>query len=249
MMLHLGNVPFLVVSSADAAREILKTHDAIFSNRPKSSVANGIYECKDVAFSPYGEYWKQVKGICVNQLLSHRRVQSFRNVREEEVSLMIEKIRESYNCEKSIINLSEMFASLANDIICRVALGRKYSDGEGGRKFKKVLEELGVLLGAFNVEEFIPWLFWIRYINGMNAKVRGIAKDLDEFLDFVVKEHMDGRRREGENGGGSRDDEKRKDFVDVLLEIQGNEEGDFVLDAISIKALILVSISTMSYLY
>ncbi|KAL8523092.1 hypothetical protein ACS0TY_013165 [Phlomoides rotata] len=165
MLLHLGNVPFLVVSSADAAREILKPHDAIFSNRPKSSVANGIYESKDVAFCPYGEYWKQVKGICVNQLLCNRRVQSFRNVREEEVSLMIEKIRESCNC---VINLSEMFASLANDIICRVALGRKYSDGEGGRKFKKVLEELGVLLGAFNVEEFIPCLFWIKYVNGVS---------------------------------------------------------------------------------
>ncbi|KAL8466844.1 hypothetical protein ACS0TY_035782 [Phlomoides rotata] len=239
MLLHLGNVPFLVVSSADAAREILKPHDAIFSNRPKSSVANGIYESKDVAFSPYGEYWKRVKGICVNQLLSNRRVQSFRNVREEEVSLMVEKIRLSCNCENLVINLSEMFASLANDIICRVALGRKYSDGEGGRKFKKILEELGVLLGAFNVEEFIPCLFWMKYVNGVSAKVREIAKDLDEFLEFVVKEHMDGRRREGENSGGSSEDEKRKDFVDVLLEIQGNEEGGFVLDAISIKALIL----------
>ncbi|KAL8484623.1 hypothetical protein ACS0TY_027065 [Phlomoides rotata] len=137
-----------------------------------------------------------------------------------------------------------MFASLANDIICRVALGRKYSDGEGRRKFKKVLEELGVLLGAFNVEEFIPCLFWMKYVNGMNAKVREIAKDIDEFLEFVGKEHIDGRRREGENGGGSGEDEKQKDFVDVLLEIQGNEEGGFVLHAISIKALILVSIST-----
>lgn len=243
MLLHLGNVPLLVVSSADAAREILKTHDLIFSNRAKSSVASGIYDCKDIAFSPYGEYWRQVKSICVYQLLSNRKVQSFRNVREEEVSLMMEKIRKSC-CEKSVINLSEAFASLANDIICRVALGRKYSDGEGGRKFKKVLEELGVLLGAFNVGEFIPWLVWIKYVNGMNAKVREIAKDLDEFLEFVVKEHMDERRRKRDDDGGSGEGEGKnwKDFVDVLLEIQRNEEGGFVLDAISIKALILVSI-------
>ncbi|KAH6815974.1 hypothetical protein C2S53_017388 [Perilla frutescens var. hirtella] len=240
MLLHLGNVPFLVVSSADVAKEILKTHDQFFSNRPKSTAANGIYDCKDIAFSPYGEYWREVKSICVNQLLSNRKVQSFRNVREEEVFLMTEKVRESCR-ENSVINLSETFAALANDVICRVALGRKYSDGKGGRKFKKVLEELGVLLGAFDVGEFVPWLFWIKYINGMTAKVRKIAQDLDEFLEFVVKEHIDASKRDesGEGGGGGNEGESQKDFVDVLLEIQRNEKGGFVLDAISIKALIL----------
>lgn len=236
MLLHLGNVPVLVVSSADVAKDILKTYDQIFSNRPNSTVANGIYDCKDIAFSPYGEYWRQVKSICVNQLLSNRKVQSFRNVREEEMFLMMEKVRESCR-EKSVINLSETFAALANDVICRVALGRKYSDGEGGRKFKKVLEELGVLLGTFDVGEFVPWLSWIKYVNGMTAKVREIAKDLDEFLEYVVKEHMDERMSKGEESGDG--GESQKDFVDVLLEIQRSEKDGFVLDAISIKAVIL----------
>ncbi|KAL7094228.1 hypothetical protein ACP275_11G089300 [Erythranthe tilingii] len=35
MLLRFGRVPVLVVSSADAAREIMKNQDAIFSNRPK----------------------------------------------------------------------------------------------------------------------------------------------------------------------------------------------------------------------
>lgn len=242
MLLHLGNVPFLVVSSAEVAKEILKTHDQIFSNRPNSTVANAIYDCKDIAFSPYGEYWRNVKSICVNHLLSNRKVQSFRNVREEEVLLMVEKIRESCR-EEAVINLSEAFAAFANDVICRVALGKKYGDGdgEGGRKFKKVLEELGVMLGAFDVGEFVPWLFWVRYVNGMSGKVREITKNLDEFLEFVVKEHMDGSS-EREGGEGEAESESQKDFVDVLLEIQKNERSGFVLDAISIKAVILVSI-------
>ncbi|GFP95622.1 cytochrome p450 71a6 [Phtheirospermum japonicum] len=228
MLLHLGNVPFLVISSSESAREILKTHDPIFSNRPNSSVANAIYDCKDVAFSPYGEYWRQAKSICVNQLLSSRKVQSFRNVREEEVFLVAEKIRKSCHEKKVIINLGEILASLTSDIICRVALGRKYSD----RKFKEVVETLGVLLGDFNVGEFIPWLVWIKYFNGMNGRVKRVAKEIDDFLEVVVREHMDERREKG--------DEMNMDFVDVLLEIQRNEEKNgFVLDAISIKALIL----------
>ncbi|KAL2470120.1 Cytochrome [Abeliophyllum distichum] len=232
MLLHLGNVPLLVVSSAEAAREIMKTHDPIFSNRPKSSVASGIYECKDIAFSPYGEYWRQVKSICVYQLLSNRKVQSFKNVREEEIALMVEKIKQSC-LANATINLGEIFASLTNDVICRVALGRKYSDGEGGKKFKEVLETLGELLGAFDVGEFIPWLVWMKYINGMDSKVKKVAKDLDEFLQSVVQMHIDDKRREWGN------DEHRQDFVDVLLEIQKKNEKGFFLDGISIKALIL----------
>ena len=171
-----------------------------------------------------------MKGICVNHLLSSKKVQSFRDVREEEVFLVMERIREA----KSVVNLSELFANFANDVICRVALGRKYGDGG---KFKKVLEELGVLLGSFDVGEFVPWLWWIKFVNGMSGRVRGIARDIDEFLEFVVREHV-GERGEGE-----------KDFVDVLLEVQRNERGGFVLDDISIKALILVSCSISFFLF
>ncbi|CAL5441216.1 unnamed protein product [Camellia sinensis] len=59
MQLHFGSVPVLVVSSAVAAREIMKTHDLAFSSRPKT--INGskiVYDYKDVALSPYGEYWR-----------------------------------------------------------------------------------------------------------------------------------------------------------------------------------------------
>ncbi|KAL7145665.1 hypothetical protein ABFS83_07G101600 [Erythranthe nasuta] len=65
----------------------------------------------------------------------------------------------------------------------------------------------------------------------MNRKVRGVEEDLDEFLDFVVKEHL--------KGGGIRGNEK--DFVDVLLDIRRNDEGGFVLEESSIKALVLVA--------
>ncbi|XVF54580.1 hypothetical protein PTKIN_Ptkin05aG0192600 [Pterospermum kingtungense] len=141
MMLHFGSVPVLVVSSADAAREIMKTHDLTFANRPKSiSFQKLFYDCKDEATEPYGEYWRQMKSICVLHLLSNTKVQFYRTIREEEMALAIEKIiKRSFS--DLTVNLSELFSVVTNNIISRVTLGRKY-DGEDRKKFKKLLHEL-----------------------------------------------------------------------------------------------------------
>ena len=174
MLLHFGSRPVLIVSFADMAREIFKTHDSSFLNRPKlSNTDRLLYRGKDLSTAPYGEYWRQMRSICVFQLLSNKRVHSFQAVREEEVSFFIEKIRESSNSMSLPVNLSELFASLTNNVICKVAIGKKYSVGEGGRKFKKMLGELMGLLCYFNVGDFIPWLAWVNHINGLDASLSG----------------------------------------------------------------------------
>ncbi|CAK9140770.1 unnamed protein product [Ilex paraguariensis] len=185
MLLHLGGVPVLIVSSANSAHEIKKSHDLIFSNRPKSSIANRLlYDSKDIAFASYGVYWRQVKSISVLQLLSNRRVQSFKNVREEETALMIQKIRQ--NCSSSsasVVNLSEILFSLTNDVVCRVALGRKYS---GGGEVMELLGGFVQLLGVFNVGDCIPWLGWVTRVNGLDAKIISFRKSHFSGLQNII---------------------------------------------------------------
>ncbi|KAJ9677923.1 hypothetical protein PVL29_022729 [Vitis rotundifolia] len=232
MLLHFGKVPVVIVSATDAAREIMKTNDVIFSNRPKSSIfAKLLYDYKDVAMAPYGEYWRQMRSICVLHLLSNRRVLSFRGVREEETALLMEKISSS-SSSSTPIDLSKMFLSLTNDLICRVALGRKYSGDETGRKYRELLKEFVGLLGGFDVADYIPWLSWVNFINGLDAKVEKVAKEFDRFLDEVVKEHVERRNRDGV-------DKEVKDFVDVLLGIQEDNVTGVAITGVCIKALTL----------
>ncbi|XP_058193850.1 cytochrome P450 736A117-like [Rhododendron vialii] len=155
MLLHFAAAPVLIASSAAAACDIMKTHDLIFSNQPKSTICEKImYGEKDVAFSHYSEYWRQMKSICVLQLLSNKRVQSFRDVREEETMHVIEKISDSGS---DVVNLSKLIVELTGDVVCRVALGRKYGGGGGGeggggrRGFKEVLGEFVELPGFFDI--------------------------------------------------------------------------------------------------
>ncbi|KAJ1441271.1 Cytochrome P450 [Sesbania bispinosa] len=54
MHLQLGEVFFIVVSSAEYAREVMKNHDVIFASRPRTLTSEIMfYDSTDIAFSPY----------------------------------------------------------------------------------------------------------------------------------------------------------------------------------------------------
>ena len=84
--LQLGEVVAVVISSPEAAKEVLKTNEISFAQRPEVyAVEIMSYDHSSIVFSPYNNYWRQLRKISVLELLSTRRVQSFRSIREEEV--------------------------------------------------------------------------------------------------------------------------------------------------------------------
>ncbi|KAL0318626.1 UNVERIFIED_CONTAM: cytochrome [Sesamum angustifolium] len=189
MLLHFGHVPVLVASSADAACEIMKNQDLIFSNRPNVSILGRLtYGFRDVAFAPYGEYWRQVRSICVLHLLNNKRVQSFRRVREEETSAMIDRIGQ-LGSSSSVVNLTDVLVTTTNNVFCRVALGRKYGDEDGeGRKFKKFFAEFVELLGTSSIGDYISWLGWTSKVDNLDAKVeKRENKDRSPVEDETIK--------------------------------------------------------------
>ncbi|MBA0589155.1 phenylacetaldehyde oxime monooxygenase CYP71AN24-like [Gossypium raimondii] len=91
-----------------------------------------LYGCKDLGFAPHVVYWKQIKKISVVELLNHQRVQSFQFVREEEVEVVIDKIRNV--CLKGeSINLTETLALVSNNIISRCVLSQKSEEDDDGQ--------------------------------------------------------------------------------------------------------------------
>ncbi|CAN0910889.1 Salviol synthase [Linum grandiflorum] len=112
MQIHLGELSFVVISSPEAAKQVMKTHDVAFASRPGDLfAANIIYDgCKNIGQAPYGEYWRQMRKIAVLELLSTKRVASFRGIREEEVKGFVDRLRG--NATREGANLSEMVRGL-----------------------------------------------------------------------------------------------------------------------------------------
>jgi len=138
------------------------------------------------------------------------------------------------------LNLNEILISMTNDVVCRVALGKKHFGDEGGRKLKELFINFSEVAGAINVGDYIPWLAWLNSVNGLNARVEKVGKELETFLEGVLEEHLDRQKNEINDGGRVEHDEGKEDFVDVLLGLQRESMSTALpLHRDSIKALIL----------
>ncbi|KAK4417093.1 cytochrome [Sesamum alatum] len=94
MHMKLGPMLVLLVSSAKLAKEVLKTQDSIFCSRPKLLGQQKVsYNYLDIAFSPFTNYWKEMRKITVVHLFGLKKAQSFRPIQEDEISRMVAKIQ------------------------------------------------------------------------------------------------------------------------------------------------------------
>lgn len=236
MLVHLGEIPTLVVSSPHMAREVLKTHDSVFASRPHFKAATILsYNHHDIAFSPYGEQWRSLRKITSMHLFSSKRVvQTFKALREEEVLFMINKIKqEAAASPEGIVNMRNTIYKFTNDIICHMMTGKSFRREGREKKLMEMVLDSVPLLGRFNPEDFFPSLKLIGPIIG--AKVRNEAQKIFllgyAMMTAVLKDRVEGRT-EGD-----------EDFLDILLKLQKDEKQkkEFEINDMHIKALCYVS--------
>ncbi|MCL7023956.1 hypothetical protein MKW94_029818, partial [Papaver nudicaule] len=223
MHLQLGEVSTIIVSSPKVAKQVMNTHDLLFADRGEFLAARILtYNYTDVAFSPYRDYWRQLRKIFVLEFLSAKQVLSFRSTREEEeVSNFTDRISSKAGSQ---INLSDMVFLFTNDVICRAAFGNACKDKE---EFKAAFLESIKLGGGFDISDMFPSLKFLHVISE------------DRIFGNVILEHKKTRITSTKNQAIDRMQEMEEDLVDVLLRLQENGELEFPITTDNIKAFIL----------
>ncbi|CAN6282676.1 unnamed protein product [Urochloa humidicola] len=185
MMLRLGQTPLVVASSKETARAVLKTHDTNFATRPKLLAGEiVVYEWADILFAPSGDYWRKLRQLCATEILSPRRVLSFRHIREDEVALRIEEIRAAGPCTP--VNLSVMLHSLTNSIVSRAAFGKKR---ENAPEFLAAIKAVVGLSSGFNVADLFPaWTTVVAKVTGLTRSLRCVHRMVDTILEEIIQE-------------------------------------------------------------
>ncbi|WCJ34168.1 cytochrome P450 family 71 subfamily B polypeptide 10 [Euphorbia peplus] len=233
MLLHLGRVPTLVVSSLEIVKELFKVVE--FEDRPSVTGLGIVFKGSlDMAFGPYSDHSREGKKLCILQLLSQKRVQQHQFIREEEVQNTIDKIR-VLSGSGCAFNISDLFMSLAHNILCRSAFGRLYENGHENdhqhKSFGEVVRRTMDLLSAFCFNDMFPFLGWIDHLTGLIRELKRTSKELHDFLDRVIENRL----------ALMDDDEKleeKKYLVDILLHLQ-KEGMELYLSNDNIKAILM----------
>ncbi|KAM3310125.1 hypothetical protein ACQJBY_031048 [Aegilops geniculata] len=225
MLLRLGEVPTLVVSSREGARELMKTHDLAFATRPLNATMSVLTDGgRDIVFAPYGEYWRQLRRIAVSELLSASRVLSFRAVREEEVAFMLRDVAQAAAAGRPV-ELRARVSALVTDITARTVMGdRRFKERA---VFLSALERSAKLSAGFNPPDLWPSSRLVGCLSGAVRRAKECSDTGNGVFDAIIR---------GRTMGGH----KEHNLLDGLLSM--HKEGRIDMDAVKYVVLEVFSV-------
>ncbi|XP_052134549.1 ent-isokaurene C2/C3-hydroxylase-like [Oryza glaberrima] len=218
MQISLGEVFAVVVSSPEAAEEILRNQDVTFADRFLSTTIGVItFGGNDMAFAPYGERWRQLRKLCTLELLSAARVRSFRRIREEEVARLVRDLAASAAAGEAV-NLSGRIAKLINDVVVRCCVGGR---SEHRDEFLDALRTALDQTTWLTVADVFPSSKLARMLGTAPRKALASRKKIEHILEQIIQERKRIMDRSSHGGDGDGEAMNTSEcFLDVLLRLQ-----------------------------
>ncbi|ESQ35512.1 hypothetical protein EUTSA_v10007465mg [Eutrema salsugineum] len=222
MVLRLGFTPVVLISSSEAAEEVLKHKDLETCTRPKLvGLGKLSYNHKDITFAQYTDSWRENRKVTVTELLNLKKVQTFKFIREEETDYVMKKISESA-LKQSPVDLSKIFFCLTANILCRSALGQNLRKNKffNEERIEELVEEGSVTLGRFGFSDFFPGKLgkFADWLLQTNKGLEKVFEELDEFYQHVIDDHL-------KSLNGQKGTDPPADIVAGLLDMV-NKHGD-----------------------
>ncbi|KAK2639944.1 hypothetical protein Ddye_027739 [Dipteronia dyeriana] len=227
MHLQAGEISTIVVSSPEAAKDVMQTHGGIFATRGHYQAAEiASYDYTSIFFAPYGDYWRQLKKMFVSEILSKKRVQFIQSIREEEMSNLINWIASKAGSQ---VNLTDNLHSSSYNITSKAACGRK---SKNQVILMSLMKRVMILATRAYIADLFPSTKFLQCISVKRYQLERLHQEMDQILENIINEYKDKARSEFEKQ--EVDDE---DLVDILLKVQEHGDSEFHLTNDNIKAV------------
>ena len=235
MTLRLGEVPALVASSMEAAQAILKVHDTNFADRfTPATFATVAYGGTNLILSPYGERWRHLRKIVVQEMLTATRVQSFKHIRQEEVGRFLQGMAASA-AAGTAVNFSTAVSKLINDAFLRECVGSrcKYQD-----EFLDAVHTASLLASGVTIADLYPSSRIMQMLGTAPRKALAVRRRVDRIVKQIIQEAKEAMECD--------DKTAHESFVSLLLRLQKDGSMPIPLTNETIIALMFVSFLTLS---
>ncbi|KDP38431.1 hypothetical protein JCGZ_04356 [Jatropha curcas] len=231
--IKLGVHRALIVSSWEMVKECFTTNDKAFAYRPKALFLDVMsYDYAMFGASPYGDYWREMRKIATLELLSVRRLELLKHVRETEVKEATEGLYQGWLKNKNSNNKLEVemikwFWDVSLNGILKMVVGKRYVE------YIKKDED---------INESGHWRYALRGF----FQLSGTTKVLDNVMTGWLEEHKKKRASGMANS--------EEDFMDVMLSLLddskqiSNRDADTVNKATCLALILAASDTTKTTL-
>ncbi|WJX79436.1 hypothetical protein P8452_62555 [Trifolium repens] len=220
LWLKIGSINTMAILSAKEATTFFKNHDQNFSDRTViETMRVHNYDKSSLALAPYGPYWRLMRRLVTVDMLVMKRINDTVLVRRKCVNDMLTWInKEACELENGRgLHVSRFIFFMSFNLFGNLMLSRDLFNMESENRSEFFDAVMGMMewTGHANVSDLFPWLRWLDP-QGLRRKMdRDMGKAI-KFASTFVKERLDQLEVE-------RDGEKSRDFLDVLLDFQKNE--------------------------
>ena len=243
--IRIGVHPAVVVSSWELAKECFTTLDVIVSSRPKFAAAKILgHNYANFGFCSYGDYWREIRKITASELLSTRRFEMLRGIRDSEVEISLKELYRTWVEKRDgsgelVVEMKKWLGDMNLNVILRMVAGKRYSakgaDEQHVRRIRWAFREFFRLTGVVVIGDAIPALGWLD-LGGQVKEMKKAAKEMDIIVSEWIEEHRQNR--------DSGETKTEQDFIDVLLSVlDGADLAGYDADTVN-KATCLVRMNS-----
>ncbi|KAK4787536.1 hypothetical protein SAY86_011369 [Trapa natans] len=236
MTLQLGRVPTVIISSAQAAREALRTHDLAFSGRTvPDAITVHDHDRFSVGWMPVSSpTWSLLRRIMSLHVSATRRLDSTRALRRRKMEEALATVQ-----KRAVSGLPVEIAEIGFMTTCNFLSNALFSmdlvkpgNEEGGKELGRLLCLLIVEVGKPNLADYFPVLKWMDP-NGRKRRSAMYYGQLLDMTDDLINKRLQLREKTSEYLT------RETDVLDSLFDIwEDKSEEKMIIGMDHIKHLI-----------
>ncbi|CAN6372506.1 unnamed protein product [Urochloa humidicola] len=226
MTLRLGTVTTVVASPATAARDVLHRHDAALSglSLPDATHVFAHYTHSMVWLPTSSPRWRALRKVCSAELFAPHHLTMNQSLRHDKVRQLVSHV-ERVACGGMPIAVRRLTFATAINLLSSTIFSADVANLDDGKglsesSFQGVLAEVIATVGLPNMSDFFPEI--ARFDpQGIRRRIKGLFQRLHDMID----DRIELRLRERATTAGNGEPPANKNFLDVLLDYRGTDDG------------------------